>query len=278
MKILLTGATGLVGTDIRPFLSETYDELLLSSRSPVNDLRPNERHEAGDISDAAFVDSLVEQVDGIVHLAGAVGPDYTFEEVMGPNVVGTYNVLDSARRLGVTQVIYASSHHAVGYLPRGSAIDSDTQPRADSFYGVSKAFGEILASYFSDKYALNVMAVRIGYVGEQAVDERRMHTWCSPRDLAQLIHIGLTDTNSGYRLVYGVSDNPGAFFDNSEAEQLGYRPQDNSLDFLADPNLREAGPNPDSPEDLFIGGFFASRSMSPEALARLISLYEKGSK
>jgi uronate dehydrogenase len=275
MKILLTGATGLVGTDLRPYLSETYDEILLTSRSPVADLRSNERHEAGDIADSGFVASLVEQVDGIIHLAGAVGPDYTFEEVMGPNVVGTYNVLNSARNLGVRQIIYASSHHAVGFLPRGAVIDSRTQPRADSFYGVSKAFGEVLASYFSDKFALNIMAVRIGYVGEQAVDERRMHTWCSPRDLAQLIHLGLSNTKLGYRLVYGVSDNPGGFFDNSEAENLGYRPRDNSLNFLADPKLRDAEPDPNSAEDRFVGGYFASRGMSQEAVAGLISMYNE---
>lgn len=49
MKVLLTGASGLVGTDLRPFLSNTYDEILLTSRSRILDLRPNERYEQGDI-------------------------------------------------------------------------------------------------------------------------------------------------------------------------------------------------------------------------------------
>lgn len=277
MKILLTGATGSVGTQLRPFLSKNYDEVLLTSRSPVSDLLANERHIAGDIVDAAFVDSLVRQVDGIIHMAGAVGPDFSFEEVMGPNVIGTNNVFESARKTGVKQIIYASSNHAVGFLHRGTGIDAHTAPRADSYYGISKAFGEVLASFYADKYGLNILAVRIGYVDETAIDERRVHIWCSPGDLAQLIDIGLTRTDLGYRLVYGVSDNLDSFFDNTEAEKIGYKPIDCSINFLADPKLRDTEPDPDSVEDFFVGGYFASCGMSDEALARHLETIKKDS-
>ena len=272
MRVLLTGASGSVGKQLRPLLARTYKEVLLTSRSAIGDLEANERHQAGDISDAEFVNTLVSQVDGVIHLAGAVGPDFTFAEVMGPNVIGTYNVFQSAYRFGVRQIIYASSHHAVGFLARGAHIDSHTPARADSYYGVSKAFGEVLASYFADKFGLNIMAIRIGYVGESAIDERRMRTWCSPRDLAQLIHIGLSTADLGYRLVYGVSDNPGAFFDNSEAVKLGFVPRDSSLDNLANPELRNSLPDPSSPDDLFVGGYFASRGLMEDALLRLLSM------
>jgi len=271
MKVLLTGASGLVGTDLRPFISESYDEVLLTSRDPILDLRPNERFEQGDVVDAEFVDSLLEQVDGVIHLAGLVGPDYTFEEVMAPNVTGTYNLFRSAHRHGVKQIVNASSHHAIGFLRRGARIDAQTPPRADSYYGITKAFGEILAAYFADKHGLNILTIRIGYVGEKAIDERRVHTWCSPGDLARLVHIGLSNPDLGYRLVYGVSNCPGSFFDNSSAKAIGYEPQDNSLDFLADPALRDAVPDPEAPENLFIGGYFASGGLDEEVLNRLIA-------
>ena len=264
-----------MGSDLRPFLSESYDEVLLTSRRPITDLQPNETYEQGDIIDAGFVDSLVGQVDGAIHLAGMVGPDYTYDEVMAPNVTGTYNLFHAAHRHGVKQIVNASSHHAVGFHRRGTHLDALTTPRADSYYGISKAFGEILASYFADKYGLNILTIRIGYVGERAIDERRMRTWCSPRDLAQLVHIGLSNPDLGYRLVYGVSNNPGSFFDNSSAEEIGYKPMDNSLDFLADPKLRDAVPDPNLAENLFIGGYFASGGMDEEVLMNLISRKEE---
>jgi uronate dehydrogenase len=270
VRVLLTGAAGIVGTALRPFLSASNDEILLTDLQPIGNLQPNERFEGGDLVDPELANVLLRQVDALVHLGGLVGPDYTFEEVLGPNVVGTYNLLRGAQQHGVKTVVYASSHHAVGFLPRGAHIDAQTPPRADSYYGVSKAFGEILAAYFADKHGLNVLSIRIGYLADQAIDERRTHTWSSPRDLAQLVQIGLTRPSPGYRLVYGVSNCPAPFFDNRGADEIGYHPQDNALDFLSDPSLRDAVADPASPESLFVGGHFASSGLSEEMLQRLI--------
>ena len=81
------------------------------------------------------------------------------------------------------------------------------------------------------------MSIRIGNVGEQVPDERRMHIWNSARDLASLIHIGLTGPQRGFHMVYGISRCPDPMFDNRYAESLGYRPQDCSLDHLANPAI-----------------------------------------
>lgn len=258
MKILLTGAAGEVGRLLRPLLSDKYASVLLTDRVPIEDLRFNETFEQGDICDASFMDSLLGKVDGVIHLAALVGPDYTFEQVLGPNVEGTHNLLRAAVQQGVRRVVYASSHHAVGFLPRGTPIDAETPPRADSNYGISKAFGEILCSHFADAYGLDVLSIRIGFVGEQVIDERRIHTWCSPRDLVQLIDIGLTYPDLGYRIVYGCSESPSSFFDNGAAEALGYRPVDNVLDHLADPGLLHASVDESRLENCFVGGHFVS--------------------
>jgi uronate dehydrogenase len=255
-RILLTGAAGIVGSALRPLLRELYDEVLLTDLNPIEDPAGNERFEAGDISDFSFVSPLASQVEGIVHLAGKVGPDYTFDEVLGPNLIGSYHVFEAARQNGISHVVYASSHHAVGYRKRTDAIDEHTAPRPDSFYGLSKAFGEEIGSLYADRHGINVLAIRIGYVGETVIDERRLHTWISARDLAQLIGIGLSTPDLGFQIVYGVSDNPEPFFDNANAVRLGYRPQDRSVDHLADPSLLDAHPDPDSPEGIFVGGHF----------------------
>lgn len=258
-RILVTGAAGAVGSMLRPLLVKRFERVFLCDLTeiPEADLALNESFEVGNICDPGFVTRLASQVDGIVHLAGMVGPDYTFDEVLGPNISGSHHVFAAAQTAGVSHVVYASSHHAVGFFRRGDKIDASTAPRPDSFYGLSKAFGESAGSYFADKFGLNVLAIRIGYVGDQAIDERRLHTWISPRDLAQLIEIGLTTPDLGFEIVYGVSDNPDPFFDNSNATRLGYRPQDRAADHLADPSLLSQKPDTSTAEGTFVGGHFA---------------------
>lgn len=259
-RVLLTGAAGIVGTALRPLLAQRYEHLLSTDQNPVQDLAENEESVLGDIGDLSFVQELANGVDGIIHLAGMVGPDYTFDEVLGPNIVGTHNVLTAARFAKISHVAYASSHHAVGYFKRDDLVDHRTAPRPDSQYGLSKAYGESAGSFFADKYGLNVMAIRIGFVGDEVIDERRLHTWISPRDLAQLIHIGLSKKDLGFELVYGVSDVEAPFFDNSNALRLGYLPIDRAIDHLADQSILSTKPNPNSPEGVYVGGHFAASS------------------
>jgi len=259
MRVLLTGATGNIGRLLRPYLAETYASVLLNGRSPIDDLRPKEVYERGDMCDPELMDRLVGQVDGIIHMGGLVGPDFTFEETLASNFVSVYHLFEAARRHGVRRIIYASTHHAVGFLPRGAHIDHTTPPRPDSWYGITKACGEMLASHAADRYGLDVMTIRIGSVSEKVPDERRVHIWCSARDLASLIQLGLTGPQQGYHLVYGVSNCPDPMIDNRYAESLGYRAQDDSLDHLTDPALAHQVPDPENPEHRYIGGHFAAR-------------------
>jgi uronate dehydrogenase len=256
-RILLTGAAGIVGSLIRPLLAASYENVLLTDIAGIANVAENETFLQGDIVDAAFVTRITADVDGIVHLAGKVGPDYTFDEVLGPNIVGTHNVFAAARARGIGRVVYASSHHAVGYWRRGDRIDEAALPRPDSQYGLSKAFGESVASYYADKFGIQVLAIRIGFVGDKVIDERRLHTWISPRDLVQLIDIGLNTPDLGFEIVYGVSENPDAFFDNANAVRLGYRPRDRAVDHLADPMILEHRPDPATIDGAMVGGPFA---------------------
>lgn len=179
---------------------------MLTDLVEVSDLAPNESFMQGDISNLEFVQSLMDGVTGVVHLAAAVG-HYDFDEVLRPNFIGAYNIYEASRSLEVPpRVIYASSHHAVGFFKRGEqTIDHQIAPRPDSYYGLSKAYGEGLASLYADKYNVNTLSVRIGYVGESVPDERRLHTWISARDLFQLITIGFSTPNLHHEIVYGVS-------------------------------------------------------------------------
>ena len=256
-RILLTGAAGIIGSLIRPLLRLCYEHVVLTDLAQIENVADNESFVQGDIADLEFVTRIAGEVDGIVHFAGRVGPDYSFDEVLTANIVGTHNVFAAARAQGVSRVVYASSHHAVGYWKRSDCIDETALPRPDSQYGLSKAFGESVASYYSDKFAIDVLAIRIGFCSAQVIDERRLHTWISPRDLVQLIQIGLMTPNLGFEIVYGVSDNPDPFFDNANAARLGYRPQDRAIDHLADPGILDNTPDSTRIGDAVVGGPFA---------------------
>jgi uronate dehydrogenase len=256
-KILLTGAAGIVGSLIRPLMASRYVEVVLTDIAELDQVADNETFVPGDIVDLDFVKQVSADVDGIVHLAGMVGPEYLFDEVLGPNIIGTHHVFAAARENGIRRVVYASSHHAVGYYRRDEGIDEHTLPRPDSQYGLSKAFGESVGSYYWDKFGIDVLAIRIGFAAAEVIDERRLHTWISPRDLVQLIDIGLTKPDLGFQIVYGVSDNPGPFFNNSNAMRLGYQPQDSAVDHLADPDILNQRADPAALEGAVVGGPFA---------------------
>ena len=225
-RVLVTGAAGLIGTGLREQFAGRYRLRLTDVRTPPA-LGEGEEFVEVDLRDSGSVQGVVEGVDAVVHLGGIASED-TWEAIRDVNIDGTYNVFESARRSGVKRVVYASSVHAVGFYPRSRKIDSDVTVLPDSRYGASKAFGEALGALYAHKYGLEVMAVRIGNAYPEPIDERRLSIWTSHRDLAQLIGIGLDHPGLRFEIVYGVSGNTRTWWDNTGAERLGYRPEDNA--------------------------------------------------
>jgi uronate dehydrogenase len=230
--ILLTGAAGAAARMLRPLMHADY-RLRLFDREPVPDRCEGEESVTGDLADLEAVTNAVEGVDGIVHL-GAYSVEGPWELILGSNIVGTYNVFEAARLADVKRVVFASSNHAVGFYRREHKIGVDVTVRPDSRYGLSKCFGEALGSLYADKYGAEVLCIRIGNVEHKPLDVRRLAIWISPRDLCQLIRLGLEHPALRYEIVYGMSDNARAWWDNANALRLGYRPQDRAEDHAAE--------------------------------------------
>lgn len=224
--ILITGAGGGVGTLLRRELAGKY-ALRLSDIRPIEKLGPNETFAEGDIADAPAMQRVTKGVDAIVHLGGysVEGP---WDDILQANIVGCYNVFEAARQNGVKRILFATSNHAVGFYRRDETIDHRVYIKPDSRYGVSKVFGEALGSLYADKYGMEVFNMRIGNVGERPLDKRRLAIWFSPRDLAQLVTIGIEHPDIRFEIVYGVSGNTRSWYDNSNAFRLGYKPQDDA--------------------------------------------------
>ncbi|UFN48278.1 NAD(P)-dependent oxidoreductase [Roseomonas sp. OT10] len=256
-RLLITGGAGRVATLIRPHLRTAGMRLRLLDRQPVEDLEADEEAVSADLSDPEALRAAMAGCGAVLHLAGCT-TDAPWPEQIADSVAGCANLFEAARAAGVERVVYASSNHAVGFYPRDRRVGSDVTLRPDSRYGVGKAFGELLGAFFADKYGMRVLAIRIGSAEPAPLDRRRLSIWISPRDLAQLVRIGVTHPGLRFAAVYGVSDNARSFYDNGVAEALGYRPLDRAEDHAAAILARDPPPAVPLPAgEVAQGGTFA---------------------
>jgi uronate dehydrogenase len=251
--VLITGAAGGVGGHLRGELGDRY-ALRLSDLRPIKRLASHERYAKANITRLAEAVRITKGVDAIIHLGGysVEGP---WADILEANIVGCYNIFEAARRNGVRRILFATSNHAVGFYGREQRIDHRVPPKPDSRYGVSKVFGEALGSLYADKYGLEVFCMRLGNVHPTPVDARRLSIWMSPRDLGQLVTIGLERRGIRFEIVYGISGNTRRWYDNSNALRLGYRPQDDSEPYATEVLAREPPGNPRAAR--YQGGPFA---------------------
>jgi uronate dehydrogenase len=235
--ILITGAAGDVGTHLRRELAGKY-ALRVSDLRSLRKINKEEQFVRADISRMSDALKITKGVDAVIHLGGysVEGP---WAGILKANIVGCYNVFEAARRNGVKRILFPTSNHAVGFYARSQTIDHRVYPRPDSRYGVSKAFGEALGSLYADKYGMQVFCMRIGNVNARPIDKRRLSILFTPRDLAQLVIIGIEHPDIRFEIVYGISRNSRAWYDNANAFRLGYRPQDDSEQWAAEVLAKE---------------------------------------
>ena len=260
-RVLVTGAAGDVGTRLRKLMPGLYPHVRWSDIRVPADLAAGDEFMPADLTDLAQVEKVVAGMQGIVHLGGysTNGP---WPAIHGANIVGCYNLFEAARRAGVERVVFASSNHAVGFYSREQRIGVDVTVRPDSFYGVSKAFGEALGSLYAEKHGLRVTCLRIGNVADAPIDKRRLSIWLDPRDLLQLIRIGLEHPDIHFEIFYGMSDNADAWWDNPNAARFGYRPQHRARDFVEQAMAAQAKLPPDPIGDRYQGGTYCSDASS----------------
>jgi uronate dehydrogenase len=256
-RILITGAAGDVGTRLTALFKTVYREVRLSDRVAPKSLDPKTPFVRADLAKMDEVAAAVQGIEGIVHLGGQ-SVEAPWETILSANIVGAYNLFEAARRAGVKRIVFATSNHAMGFYPRDTKIGTDTSVRPDTRYGLSKAFGEALGALYAFKHGLRVFNIRIGNVGDKPLDGRRLGIWLKTEDLAQLVRIGLEHPDVHYELVYGMSDNEAAWWDNSNAYRLGYRPTGVAEDFRAEAMAAQAKIAPNPIADLLQGGPFCA--------------------
>lgn len=276
-KLVLTGAAGRLGSYLRAPLSKMCETLVSSDivDAPAK-LHANETFVQADLVDLDAMVDLLKDADMVVHF-GAIGDEAPFDQLLGPNFIGAYNIWEAAHRNGVRRVVYASSIHAVGMHRKTDFIGIDAPHRPDTFYGLAKCFAEDLASMYWDKRGLESVCMRILSCA-QPTNPRAVGTWLSYDDLIHLVQRAIDTPITGFSIVYGVSANDRAPVDNSKAQHLGYRPRDNGEQF-AEKIFADAGPlDPQHPGNTQHGGPFASVELGNSGVAFLNLNADDGAK
>ena len=232
-RVLITGAAGRIGSSLAEQLKDRY-ALRLHYNRTVPEQKPVDDYVVANIADYDAIAPAMEGIDAVVHMAGNPSTRGTWAEVLDANIVGTYNVYESARLAGVKKIILTSTNHVMGMYDRDRAwpIYADQPVRPDSLYGVSKAFGENLGRHYVDQYGLSVICLRIGWFLQQPKDDIGRFMWLSARDCAQIVWRAI-ESPLDYGVFYAISGNSGRHWDITDTiERLGYRPQDDAERFF----------------------------------------------
>jgi len=256
-RLLLTGAAGGLGCELRARLKSYCDELRLSDIQP---LKPPQAQAGEDIQlcplqDEAAVMALVQGVDAIVHMGG-VSTEQPWAPILAANIAGVVNLYEAARKHSVKRVVFASSNHVMGFYRQDEVVNAKSPPRPDGFYGLSKAFGEDVAQLYWDRWGIETVSIRIGSSFPEPRDRRMLATWLSYDDLERLVMAALTAPVVGHSIIYGTSDNQASWYDNSLAKHIGFKPQDSSDVFRAAVEERQPVLDRADPAVIHQGGGF----------------------
>ena len=267
-KLVLTGAAGRLGSYLREPLSKLCDELV--STDIVEDIGQLYDGETYMRADLANMDDIAPVLDGaemVIHF-GAIVDEKPFEELLGPNFVGSYNIWEAGYKAGVRRIVYASSIHAVGMHLKSDFIGIDAEHRPDTFYGLAKCFTEDLGRMYWDKRGLESVHLRILSCA-QVNNTRALGSWLSYDDLIQLVTRAIDTPSVGFSIIYGVSNNDRAPVDNAKASFLGYRPVDNAEVFAAELLAQEGPVDTTDPGQMCHGGPFAKVDLGQSGLAQM---------
>lgn len=254
--ILLTGASGALGRMLARELGAAGFTLRMTDIQPFPDpLPPGASFVKADLNEALAIVRQAEACSTILHFGG-VAVERPFEEIIGPNLRGLYHIYEAARREGA-RVVFASSNHTIGFheRPQGNAarLDYDCQFRPDGYYGLSKAYGELMGRMYWDKHGVENVNVRIGSCLPTPNNARGLSTWLSYPDLARMMIRCILAERVGHAVIWGASANPASFWAKDHRDRIGWQPEDSAETYRAE---IEKVVTDDPVEERYQGGFY----------------------
>ena len=254
-KLLLTGAAGQLGRELRPRLKAYCDVLRVSDQNDLGEAAVGEEIQTADLAIASDMQRLLKDVNAVVHLGG-VSTEQPWAPILASNIVGMVNLYEAARLQGTKRIVFASSNHVTGFYRQDEVIDNKMPPKPDGFYGLSKAFGEDVAELYWARWGIETVSLRIGSSYAEPKDRRMLATWLSFDDLERLVVSALSAPIVGHTIIFGMSDNQTSWWDNTHAKHIGYRALDSSDVFRHEVEARQPQIDRHDKAALFQGGAF----------------------
>ncbi len=242
MRILFTGGTGKAGRHVVPYLQSKGHKILNVDLLPLN--APGVENRIADITDAGQMYDVLSSFtaldeldsgkgtvpfDAVVHFAAVPRIMITTDnECYRVNTMGTYNVIDTALKLGVRKIIFASSETTYGvcfakgdrkpdYLP----IDEEHPVLPEDSYAASKVVNEVTARSFQLRTGADIYGLRINnviepheyeqnfpsYAENPDVRRRNIFSYIDARDLGEIVDRCLKTDGLGYQIFNASNDN-----------------------------------------------------------------------
>jgi len=167
-KILVTGATGQIGSELTMALRKKYgrDNVVAvgHKRKPSDELLSSGPFEFVDVGEKESLEKAVKKysVDTVYHLAAVLSAtgEQNPQAAWNVNMGSLYNVLEIAREQGLNRVFWPSSIAVFGPSAPRTSTPQETVMLPGTMYGVTKVAGELLCNYYSVKYGVDVRGVR----------------------------------------------------------------------------------------------------------------------
>ncbi len=236
-SILVTGAGGNLGQKlIAGLVGQGWCERIVALDRAIPPTANNGPDKVqwveGDLAGAASSDlrDAFAGVDAVVHFAAQNPyPDAPWTDACASFDM-TLNMLAAAAQANVRRVVFASSNHSIGFHERPGGneakLDADCAFRPDGYYGLSKAYGELMGRLYWDKHGVENVNLRIGSCFPEPTDARMLSTWLSYADLVRLVRAAVAAPRTGHCVIWACSHNPATFWGDDHRERIGWRPRD----------------------------------------------------
>ena len=272
-KIVLTGASGRLGSYLREPLSKITKKLVSTDKEDIGKTLHNEVFKKLNIKNFKEVNKILKKTDLIIHF-GAYSNEGPFQEILESNILGTYNIWKSAKKNKIKRIIFASSIHSVGMYRANETINHKVMHKPDTFYGLSKCFGENLAQMYWDKCGIECLTIRILSCAK-VTSKRSLSTWLSYDDLIRIVIQSTKIKKLGFEIIYGVSNNKRLNVDNTNAtRKLKINIKDNAEKFL-NKLEQKLDIKKDKPGDQYLGGPFSIAKLESDAMSSMKIINDK---